>query len=63
MSYSPPKVSNKIIKSIGLTIENDILQRLLKMKIETILGGGRLEIVTDFMKLRLLISSLKNIIS
>ncbi|MBK6498217.1 MAG: hypothetical protein IPG00_08640 [Saprospiraceae bacterium] len=53
MSYSPPKVSNKIIKSIGLTIENDILQKVIKNEDRNYTGGGRLEIVTDFMKLRL----------
>ncbi|MBK8888009.1 MAG: hypothetical protein IPN46_16295 [Saprospiraceae bacterium] len=53
MSYSPPTVSNKIIKSIGLTIENDILQKVIKNEDRNYTGGGRLEIVTDFMKLRL----------
>ncbi len=64
MSYSPPKVSNKIIKSIGLTIENDILQKVIKNEDRNYTGGGRLEIVTDFMKLRLFdIFSKRNIIS
>jgi hypothetical protein len=53
MTYSPPRVSNKAVKSVGFYHDNDLFPTGIKNEDRNYTGGGRLFITTDLFKLRL----------